>query len=57
MEKGGVIYTNSREKKFRNAVPACFPLRKKLWKGVTVRSIKKIPLLLTGFYQHGSINT
>jgi hypothetical protein len=42
-ERCGVSYSNSRKKRFWNAVPACILLSKNLWNGVPARSITKIP--------------
>jgi hypothetical protein len=41
---GGVIYTNTKEKRFWNSVLVFIPLRKNFWNGVLARFITKIPL-------------
>jgi hypothetical protein len=42
---GGVIYTNSRNKRFRNTVQACVLMRKNFRNGVPVRSVTNIHLV------------
>jgi hypothetical protein len=45
-ESGGVSYTNSGEKRFKNAIPSCVLLRNKFWNGVLAHSVTKITVCM-----------